>query len=215
MDLLIKSSLVVTSVLLLVVQEGVQFRSGVGVGGGEGVAGRRDQGGGEVDGAGARGGEGEVQVVVLIVLVDCGVQGGLGGVELSQLRVHSTSSPSTSSTSSTSSSSSSSILGQDRRLIVRGRPVRRDEARGRHHDPQLVQLRGAPGRAESLRAPAVRPGGRHGGAEEALGEVGEAGVALEVTLARPPPHSPPLHRARVPGTHLGSAGGFPVCNGDH
>ena len=210
MDLLIKGSPVVTSVLLLVVQEGVQFRCGVGVGGGEGVAGRRDQGGGEVDGAGARGGEGEVQVVVLIVLVDCGVQGGLGGVELSQLRVHTTS-----SSSSTPSTSSSSILGQNRRLIVRGRPVRRDEARGRHHDPQLVQLRGAPGRAESLRAPAVRPGGRHGGAEEALGEVGEAGVALEVTLPRPPPHSPPLHRARVPGTHLGSAGGFPVCNGDH
>ena len=83
MDLLIKSSPVVTSVLLLVVQEGVQFRCGVGVGGGEGVAGRRDQGGGEVDGAGARGGEGEVQVVVLIGLeaaTHCRMQRRLGGV---------------------------------------------------------------------------------------------------------------------------------------
>ena len=171
------------------------------MGGGEGVAGRRDQGGGEIDGAGAGRGEGEVQVVVLMKLVAatyCGVERGLGGVELGQLGVDSTSS---------SSSSSSSVLGHDGRLVVRCRPVGGDEAGGRHDDLHLVQLRGAPGPAQSLRAPAVRPGGRHGGALQSLGEVGEAGVALEVTLASPP------RQASLPGPHLGSAGRLSVCNG--
>ena len=144
------SHCLLTSVLLLaVVQEGVQLWRGVRVGGSEGVARGGRQGGGHQ--------EGEVRVVRVER-----VEGRLGGVQLGQLRVHS----STSSTSTTSSSTSS-VFGHDGRLVVRSWPVGGDDGGvvtgGRHHhpQPQLVQLSRAPGPGEPLRAP------HHGG--EVLG----------------------------------------------
>ena len=127
------------------------------MGGGQGVAGWRDQGGGQINGAGAGSGEGQVEVVLIVLeaTTHSRLQRRLGGVELSKLRVQ------TSTTSRTWGTSRTSILGHDGRLVVRSRSVCRYDGRvvtgGRHHHPQLVQVTGTPGPRQSLRAP------HHGG----------------------------------------------------